>query len=56
MYAVLDASGLGEELEPHARAKEKFPMEILREFSNAVLDEETGDMLEYRHLIKHPKF
>ena len=31
-------------------------MAFLRDFANAVLDEETGDMLEYRHLIKLPKY
>jgi hypothetical protein len=25
-------------------------------FASAVLDIETGDLLEYRHLIKHPKY
>ena len=25
------------------------------DYANAVLDEETGELLEYRHLIKHPK-
>ena len=23
---------------------------------NVVIDEETGDSLEYRHLVKHPKY
>ena len=26
------------------------------DFAGSVLDTETGELLEYRHLIKHPKF
>lgn len=34
----------------------KFPLEFLCEFANAVMDEETGDVLEYRQLLKRPKY
>ena len=34
----------------------KFPLQLLCEFANAIMDEETGDMLEYRHLVKIPKY
>eukprot|EP00956_Cyclotella_meneghiniana_P010727 scaffold15031_cov47-Cyclotella_meneghiniana.AAC.1 len=37
-------------------AARKFPLEFLCEFANAVMDEDTGEMLEYRHLIKRPKY
>jgi ribosomal protein S10 len=30
----------------------KYPLEMLCEFANAVMDDKTGDMLEYRQLIK----
>ena len=35
--------------------RRKFPIRFLAEYANAVLDEETSELLEYRHLIKHPK-
>ena len=35
--------------------KIKFPLNFLVDYVNAVLDQETGELLEYRHLIKHPK-
>ena len=31
-------------------------MELITDMANAVLDQETGDMLEYRQLLKNPKF
>ena len=34
----------------------KDPMTELLELANAVLDVETGKMLEYRHLRQHPKY
>ena len=36
-------------------AKRKFPLHFLVDLAAAVLDEETGELLEYRHLIKKPK-
>ena len=35
--------------------KRKFPSRFFTEYANAVLDEQTGELLEYRHLIKHPR-
>jgi hypothetical protein len=34
----------------------KFPLQCLCDFASAVLDDKTGDLLEYRHLLKHPKY
>ena len=36
-------------------ARRKYPMTFLCDFAGSVLDKETGELLEYRHLIKHPK-
>ena len=32
------------------------PSQFLCDLAYAVLDNETGDLLEYRHLMKHPKY
>jgi len=34
----------------------RYPLTFIRDFASAILDEETGDLLEYRHLLKHPKY
>ena len=36
-------------------ARRQFPLHFLVDLAAAVLDEETGELLEYRHLIKKPK-
>jgi hypothetical protein len=41
---------------PQQAASGKYPLQFLWDFANAVLDNETGDLLEYQHLIKHPKY
>ena len=43
---------------PTARqtASRQYPLKFLTDFAGAVLDEETGELLEYRHLIKNPKY
>ena len=37
-------------------ASRKYPLQFLCNITYAVLDYETGDLLEYRHLMKHPKY
>ncbi len=37
-------------------ATRRYPVAFIRDFASAVLDEETGNLLEYRHLLKHPKY
>ena len=34
----------------------KYPLQYLCDFAYSVLDDETGDLLENRHLLKHPKY
>jgi hypothetical protein len=34
----------------------KHPLQFICNLAYAVLDNETGDLLEYRHLMKHPKY
>ena len=36
-------------------ARRKYPITFLCDFTGSVLDKETGELLEYSHLIKHPK-
>jgi hypothetical protein len=41
---------------PQRLASRQFPLQFLHEVAGAVMDVETGDMLEYRHLLKNPKY
>ena len=43
-------------MEPAKLASRQFPLQVLCEITGAVLDDETGDLLEYRQLINHPKY
>jgi hypothetical protein len=40
---------------PQQAASWKNPLRFLCNYTNAVLNDDTGDLLEYGHLIKHPK-
>jgi len=37
-------------------ASRKYHLQFLCDLAYAVLDNETGDLLKYRHLMKHPKY
>ena len=37
-------------------AARQYPLAFMCEWSQAVLDDDTGDLLEYRQLIKNPKY
>ena len=41
---------------PQQAASRKYPLQFLCDLAYTVLDDETGDLLEYRHLMKHPKY
>ena len=54
MLATLEVSQT--HARPHQLASRKFPTQLFVEMANAVLDSTTGDLLEYRHLLKNPKY
>ena len=41
---------------PQQAASRRYPLSFMCDFAGSVMDTETGELLEYRHLIKHPKF
>ena len=51
----LDIAGAAMEITAKKAASRKFPMQFLCDIANAVLDGDTGELLEYRHLMAHPK-
>ena len=56
LFTVTDISGVGYELTPKSTASRKFPEQFFSEIAAAVLDGDTGELLEYRHLMKNPKY
>ena len=34
----------------------QYPLQLLCNLAYSVLDDETGDLLDYQHLMKHPKY
>ena len=43
-------------ISPARLSSRKFPLKLLCEFAGAVMDNETGELMEYRHLMKNPKY
>jgi hypothetical protein len=35
---------------------QKYPLQFLCDWANSILDNKTGDLLEYRYLLKNPKY
>jgi hypothetical protein len=54
MLTVMELAGIS--ACPRKLAQRKFSSQVLLEMVNAVMDLETGDMMEYRHLLKNPKY
>jgi hypothetical protein len=52
----MDTPGLPGLFTNQQAASQKYPLQFLCDFANAVLDDKTGNLLEYRHLLKHPKY
>ena len=41
---------------PKALSQRRFPITIINAVINAVLDKDTGELMEYRRLMKNPKY
>ena len=41
---------------PRNAARRKYPLQLLCKLAGTVLDAKTGDLLEYQHLIQHPRY
>ena len=52
LTAIEMTRGFANEIKPRQLASKKYPLHML----NAVLNEETGKMMEYRHLLADPKY
>ena len=55
LMTILDIAGTGAKLTTISTASRKFPAQFFCKYANAVLDGDSGELLEYRHLINHPK-
>ena len=55
---LLHIANAGREAKVTAKsaASKKFPIQFLCDYAGAVLDGDTGELLEYRHLITRPKY
>ncbi len=56
LLQIPDVSGNGSAITAKNAASRKFPMQFLCDYANAVLDDKTGELLVYWHLIAHPNY
>ncbi len=56
MLHMMEVPGYTAPFSPRQAASRTFPLQFLCDLAYAVLDDDTGNLLEYRHLIKHPKY
>ena len=56
MLHTMEIPGYPTLFSPKQAASRTFPLQFLCNLAYAVLNDDTGDLLEYRHLIKHPKY
>jgi hypothetical protein len=56
IFHMMEVPGYNAPFTPAQAASRKYPLQFLCNFANAILDEDTSDLLEYRPLIKHQKY
>ncbi len=58
LFHMMDVQpeGLPQPFKPRQAARGNYPFQFLCNFTYAVLGDKTGDLLEYHHLLKHPKY
>ncbi len=52
----MDSPFLPQQFTSKQASARKYPLQFLCDFVYLVLDDKTGDLLEYWHLLKHPKY
>ena len=53
---MMEIPGYTTPFTPQQAALQTFPLQFLCDLAYAVLNNDTGNLLEYCHLIKHPKY
>jgi len=56
LFHMMDIPGLTKPSSNQQAAARKYPLQFLCDFVSAVLNDKTGNLLEYHHLLKHPKY
>jgi hypothetical protein len=56
LFHMIDIPGLTKLFSNQQAAARKYPLQFLCDFVSAVLDDKTGNLLKYRHLLKHLKY
>ncbi len=56
LFHMMDIPGLTKPFSNQQAAACKYPLQFLCDFASAVLNDKTGDLLEYCHLLKHLKY
>jgi hypothetical protein len=56
MLQCMEIPGYKAPFTPKQAASRKYPLQFLCNLAYAVLDDKTGNLLKYRHLMKHPKY
>ena len=54
MLSYCQMSRTSYQIDPQKAASRNYLLELFCEMAGAVLDDETSDLLEYRHLVRHP--
>jgi hypothetical protein len=56
MVQFMEIPGFKAPFTPRQAASRQYPLQFLCNFAYSVLDNETGNLLEYHHLMKQPKY
>jgi hypothetical protein len=56
MFHMMEVPGYKAPFTPAQAAACKYPLQFLCDFAYAILDKDIGNLLEYRHFIKRPKY
>ena len=55
LYNAMEFPGITTNITEKSTATRKYPQQFITDWANAVIDKETGELMEYRHLLKDPK-
>ena len=55
LYNAMEFPGITNNITARSTAARMYPQQFITDWANAVIDKETGELMEYKHLLKNPK-
>ena len=55
LYNTMELPGITNNITARNKEKQNYTQRFITDWANAVIDKKTGELIEYKHLLKDPR-